>query len=270
MFKVKMLGDSINAQKVRLTTMELTYPRMIHSEFMTHRLFSRNAASSRAIPISKMIERVKNDPVVPIHWGANEKGMQANSVLDSVSAECCKAEWLNARDQALDTVYMLDDYGLHKQIANRLLEPWMWITVIASATNWSNFFSLRCHEAAEPHINRIAVMAREAYLASDPEPLRDGEWHTPLIGFPGDEELSESDRIKVSVGRCARVSYLTHDGKRDIQADIDLHDRLKGNGHFSPFEHVAQARGGAVAPERTGNYGSGWHQYRKDLAGECQ
>jgi thymidylate synthase ThyX len=271
MFSAKVLADSTNTCDNRLTTMELTYPRFIHSEVMTHRMFSRNAASSRAIPVEKMIEQVEKNPVIPIHWGKAQKGMQAYEVLSPEDSIAARDEWLFAGCDAVWRVRQLLHLGLHKQIANRLLEPWMWITVIVTGNEgaWNNFFALRCHHEAEPHIQKIAGMAREVRSQSIPQKLFAGQWHLPLIGFEGDELLSDEDKVKVSVGRCARVSYLTHDGRRDVQADIDLHDRLLASKHFSPFEHVAQSVHYS-GPEFEGNFGEGWVQYRKTLKGEYQ
>ena len=270
MFKATILKDSINGNESRLTTVELTYPRCIHSEFMTHRLFSRNAASSRAIPVAKMIRDVRENPFVPTHWGKNQKGMQAWEEIGNDQQATAMEIWLSHRETAIEQVCFLvgDDIQLHKQIANRLLEPWMWITVIASGTDaaYRNFFKLRCDKHAEPHIQKIAYMLQEEYKNSDPETLKTWDYHLPLIGFEGDEVLTQEEAIKVSVGRCARVSYLTHQGTRDVQADIQLHDRLAEAGHWSPFEHVAQNVPGCL---NTGNFAMGWAQYRKLFATEC-
>jgi thymidylate synthase ThyX len=268
-FKVTLRADSMNSLGQRLTTFELTYPRCIHSEFMTHRVISRNSASSRAIPIHKMLEAVEKDPFIPRHWGRNQSGMQAEDVLSPDVGRLCEALWLEQRDRAVIQVKKLDELKLHKQIANRLLEPWMWITVIATASNWSNFFHLRCHQDAEPHIQHLAYMMRDVYKASVPKRLLEHEFHLPLTGFDQDEDLDIRDKVKVSVGRCARVSYLTHDGKRDVDADIALHDRLKESGHWSPFEHVAQAKT-MVSGGKNGNFDTGWLQYRKTFDGECK
>jgi thymidylate synthase ThyX len=243
--------------------MELTYPRMVHSEAMTHREFSRNAASSRAIPIPKVIERVRTDPAQPCFWGQNGKGMWTDAELSPEAREEAEREWLAARDDAVRRAECLLQIGAHKQVVNRLLEPFVWITVIVSATNWANFFWLRCAVDAQPEIRKIAAMALAAYRRSEPTPMAEGEWHTPLI-FPEDEGVDEETRIKLSVARCGRVSYLTHDGRRDIQADLDLYERLKTSGHWSPFEHVARA---ASEPVRSGNFW-GWEQWRKLQSGE--
>ncbi len=260
MIQAKVLCDSIN-NGARLTTMELTYPRFIHAEYMTHRMFSRNAASSRAIPVEKLIQRVIDNPVIPIHWGAAQKGMQADSEIPLDKQADAQEIWLKARDQMIDAARALLNLGLHKQIANRLLEPWMHITIIHSATSWDNFFKLRCHPAAEPHMQALAYEMRDAYQgcldreiqASTPQ---EREWHCPLTGFPGDEDLSDQELRLVSVARCARVSHLTHDGTRDVKADLGLAERLRTNGHYSPWEHVAHAEAG-----RWGNF-EGWKQLR--------
>jgi thymidylate synthase ThyX len=280
-FAAKILADSIAPSGKRLTTFEASYPRCIHSEIMTHRLLSKNAASSRAIPSEKLIQRVIDDPFVPIYWGKNQKGMQAEQELTKGEQNGARDTWLNARNSALTYARNLLAIGLHKQIVNRLIEPWMWITIIVSATEWSNFFGLRCHKDAEPHFQKIAGMMRDLYEASKPRELQQGEWHLPLWGFDGDEEEaktlmpsafldSQTDpsgctnaiACMVAVGRCARVSYLTHEGKRDLKEDIALHDRLMNAnpGHFSPFEHVARAE--TEPALRSGNYW-GFTQYRK-------
>lgn len=266
--RAKVICDSVNPLGVRLTTMEWTYPRCIHSEIMTHRMFSKNSASSRAIPMAKMIERVETNPFFPIHWGKNEKGMQANEELAESQKLLAAQRWLEARDAAVDKAKALAEIGIHKQIGNRLLEPWMWITIIISGTQWENLFALRCHKAAEPHFQDLAFKARDAYDKSKPQPLRLDEWHLPLFGFPGDEEIPNYQRPMVSAGRCARVSYLTHDGVRDPQKDIDLYNQLSGSVplHASPLEHPAKV---SAESGKNGNFGSGWIQFRKLHANEC-
>jgi thymidylate synthase ThyX len=272
-FEVKVLADSLSASSSsRLTTLMMTYPRIIHSEHLRHRMFSFNAASSRAIPVEKFIKQVEEDPFVPIHWGAAQKGMQAYEVLDWEAAKRCECEWLLARRGAVRTVRDMLACGLHKQIANRLLEPWMWTTVICTGTDgaWNNFFALRCHPEAEPHIQKLAYMTRDVMRASWPKILEVGDWHLPLTGFPGDEALSKDDLIKVSAGRCARVSYLTAEGTRDVSQDIALHDRLVSSKHFSPTEHQAMCGVEDSFFSNGGNFGQGWIQYRKTLQGEYQ
>jgi hypothetical protein len=263
-FECKIAADSLAPCGARLTTFIVTYPRAIHSEIMTHRILTKSSASSRAIPTEKLIQRVLDDPWIPDYIGKNQKGMQAGEALSEDDRARAIENWLDLRDQAVAKAKLLNAMGVHKQISNRILEPWMWITVIISGTEWDNFFGLRTHEAAEPHFQHIARMMKSAREESEPKRLAAGEWHTPLI-FDEDREDKETFRrwgwdnsqhapdaikqliasvlVKVSVGRCARVSYLNHEGKRDLQADIDLHDRLMVQRplHAAPAEHVAQA-----------------------------
>jgi thymidylate synthase ThyX len=219
-----------------------------------------------------MIESALTDPAMPVFWGKNQKGMQAVEELSGFDLDNAKFRWIEARDNAIKSARDLIRLGLHKQIVNRLLEPWMWITVIVSSTEFNNFFNLRCHKDAQPEIQKIARLMLGEYQQSVPWTVKSGEWHLPLL--PDQVELEyewEPEYVrKISVGRCARVSYLTYDGKRDPKADIDLHDnRLlhpsnpDDPDHMSPFEHVAMASPG----ERSGNF-TGWHQYRKDFPSE--
>ena len=249
-FSVRVLADSKSLTGDRLTTIEATYPRVIHSEIMTHKMLSKSSASSRAIPIETMLKRVSTSPFVPHWWGSNQPGMQAYAeVEDKAGAE---AWWRRGIDKIVAHAAEGNELGLHKQIVNRFVETGMWITVIISGTTWTNFEGLRTHEAAEPHFQKLAVMIRDAMGASTPKFLQEGEWHLPLI-YDEDRARAcelESDPlkatellVKASVGRCARVSYLTHDGKRDLLEDVKLHDRMMVQTplHASPAEHVAQA-----------------------------
>jgi len=232
---------------------------------MTHRKLSRNSASSRAIPLKTMIEKISNDPVFPLHWGKNQSGMQANEELSTEQKLEASANWLKARDNAIDRARALEHVGIHKQIGNRILEPWMWITVIVSATNFENLFTLRCHKDAEPHFQNLSYKIMKAYDNSDPQYIEWGKWHLPLIGFDGDEDIAEEDLPKVSAGRCARVSYLTHEGKRDPSKDIELYERLATAKplHSSPLEHPAQAKPWYLNQVDWGNFDPGWLQFRK-------
>jgi thymidylate synthase ThyX len=291
----------------RIDTLLLRYPRCIHSEFMTHRMFSRNAASSRAIPVEKLIQDVLDDPFVPLHWGKNQKGMQANEecneevrVDDRPGYEPLPRQlaWLLARDQAVEVARAFAEAGYHKQIVNRLLEPWMHITVVCTSTNWSNFLALRDHPDAEPHIQMLAREVRKALEGAEVRLLAPGEWHLPFVidedrgrawkhtyqsGVPPEGRKSEEVRqslIKLSVARCASTSYRTVDGfDMTLERAIELHDKLLNSNpmHASPFEHQVQADevlgdegwGCYVHPEQHGNF-TGFRQYRKMLPGECR
>jgi thymidylate synthase ThyX len=263
-FSARVLLDSRSPSGARLTTLEVRYPRFIHSEMMTHRVFSRNAASSRAIPIKKMIAAVREEPALPVYWGRNQTGMSAREAVTPEVEALARAEWQSALEDALAHAERLaeKDIDLHKQLVNRLLEPFAWITVIITATDWANFFTQRCHPDAQPEIKHVAEMMLAQYRASIPAPVALGRWHLPLIQ-DDERTLPDEQLCKLSVARCARVSYLTHDGKRDIERDLDLYEKLLGggaNGHWSPFEHVATPALDAQA--RSGNF-TGWEQYRK-------
>lgn len=259
-YSARVLLDSISPAGVRLTTLEVTFPRFVLSELNTHRIFSRNSASSRAVPTSTLLERVERDPVLPLEWGRNKAGMSASELLAPKEEEEAKRIWLSARDAAVAHARRLLELKVHKQELNRVLEPYLWHTVIVTATEWENFFQLRCSPAAQPEIRAPAVRMRDALDASVPGEVAYGGWHLPLVQ---DDERSLSIELqkKISAARCARVSYLTHEGKREIEKDIDLHDRLKGDRHLSPFEHVATP---APDAEFHANF-RGWLQMRREI-----
>lgn len=262
-FACKILADSVGPTGSRLTTLEVTFPRIVLAEFNTHRMLSRNSASSRAIPVEKRIAQVESNPFMPAAFGKNRPGMQATETLDACETLDAAKEWQAAKDAALHHASRLAALGVHKQLANRLLEPFLWHTVIVSATEWSNFFALRCHPDAQPEIRTIAEMMRSAMADSSPVYLHGGIWHLPLVPDVGEllGTFSELDVAMISAGRCARVSYLTHDGKRDPVADLALAAKLRASGHMSPFEHVAYATDeGAMI----GNFRD-WYQLRKRL-----
>lgn len=268
MIKTKIVLDSISGAGVRLTTFEVTFPRFVLAEFNTHRMLSRNASSSRAIPIEKVIEQIQKNPSQIVWWGKNQSGMQAKEELDAEGKAQAKTWWAMAQDKAIEYVRILANLKLHKQITNRLLEPFMNITVICTATDWSNFFALRCHEDAQPEIRELAFHMLRDYYNNIPRPIRSGEWHMPYIREE-DEALPLDTKKKLSVARCARVSYLTHDGKRDIDKDLELYDRLLESGHMSPFEHVATPMSTLVGHAYSGNF-RGWIQFRKTLNDEVR
>ena len=285
-FSARLLADSLSPAGIRLTTMELTFPRIILAELNTHRALSRNSASSRAIPVEKMLAAVYEDPYIPTSWGQNQKGMQAGAEVSEGDRERAIEAWLNARDMAVANAQQLLDIGIHKQTTNRLLEPFLWHTAIVTATEWSNLFHLRDNKDAHPEIQRIISMAQTLYEVCKPMAVPYGEWHLPLIDdedrsviagwSEGDGQKYQMDMAKISVARCARVSYLTHDGRRDHAEDLKLHDRLLASGHLSPFEHAARPIDfqeereymhrplAGSRPVWSGNF-CGWLQYRKTI-----
>lgn len=247
-FAVNVVADSVNAHTgARLTTVTACYPRFIHSEVMTHRDRERNAASSRAIPWSKMRAAIAATPVIPLVFGREQQGMQTGGEIDDRDAAV--KVWLAARDSALrhaDDLYAL---GVHKSIVNRLTEPFMWITIVMTATDWKNFFRLRCHTDAEVHFQKIAGMLRSAMEASQPIVRNAGStadsWHLPFVTDDEREQYRDSPLVLAewSTARTARVSYLLHDGTSPNPAkDKELFDRLchgSGFGHWSPHGHPA-------------------------------
>lgn len=268
MIKADIVADSIGTNGVRLTTFVLTYPRFIHAEFMTHRVFSRNASSSRAIPVKKQIQMVIDNPVIPLAFTKNKAGMQGGEALTGDQEAAAVAAWLEGRDRAVEMAQKLADLEVHKQYANRILEPYAHITVVATATDLDNWFALRCHYMAQPEICELAMQMLEKYNASQPHELTVGEWHLPFIKPHERIGVAEEELIKRSVARCARVSYLNHDGKpTTLEEDLALYDRLLGSEpiHASPAEH--QATPSVEASHRSGNL-RGWIQYRKLLQNE--
>lgn len=246
MITVKIIGDSVNPAGVRLTSGILTYPRFIHSEIMTHRAFSRNAASSRAIPFTKMVEAVKTNAARPEYWGTEKKGMQSGDALNAYEEPIAKDIWEAAANEAIVFAKGLAGYNVHKSICNRLLEPFAHMTTLVTASQWGweNFFALRAHPAAQPEFQVLAYRMLRAYLNSTPQKLEWGQWHYPKFGGPSYEAgkaTNYEELLKVATARCARLSYLTFDGEHSLEKDIALHDQLAQNGHWSPFEHCAKA-----------------------------
>lgn len=266
MIATKILLHSRNPDGEELITYQSTYPRIIHAEFMTHRAFSRNAASSRAIPITKMIESVKIDGHDVIEfWGRNQSGMQALEALTGRDLIDCKKAWRAAGDEAMHFARVLSEDGAHKQVANRVLEPYSHITVIHTSTNrgLANFFKLRAHVDAQPEFQVLAFRMLDAYLHSQPDPLDWNGWHIPMAEDVHADNGIHQRKLCVATGRIARISYLTHEGQREQNEDIKLHDRLAQSGHWSPFEHSAQAKKDRLDGKHIGNFGPHWLQYRK-------
>lgn len=281
----RIVEDSLSPMGARLTSFEVTFPRIVLAEFNTHRMFSRNSASSRAIPVEKQIRRVLEDTFFPVHWGKNQKGMQADQELTETEIALSSAVWSDAMKKMVESARSLVDVGVHKQITNRLLEPFMFHTAIVTATEWQNYFNLRCNPQAQPEIRKIAEQMELLYRSAAPKALAPGQWHLPLLedaDLLRAAHIYEEDFIKISVGRCARTSYLTQDGQRDHLEDVNLHNRLLKSGHMSPFEHQAQALSKeewdadcqkAMVLWRDngipmGNFW-GFRQYRKTLANEA-
>ena len=301
----KVIKDSICAVSgKRALTILWRYPRFIHAEVMTHRVFSRNASSSRAIPVERMIADILNDTAMPIHWGANQRGMQAeqecNEQVDVGEYGGDRTEafnyiyasrenaWLNARNDAIRIAEGFHRAGYHKQVVNRLLEPFMHINVLVTATEWDNFLALRDHHAAEPHIQMLARATKKVIAESTPLVLLEGQWHLPFVEHADWERVRKENYaehgveyipggdspldtlIKISVARCARLSYNNFEGKVSTTAeDLALYAKLVGEQpiHASPAEHQLTPDPWARERSKWGNMRF-YKQYRKTLPGE--
>jgi len=268
MIKAKVILDSVSPKGKRLTTMEVTFHRFILSEVNTHRVLSKNSASSRAIPVAKKIKQIIENPAIPLEFGLNQPGMQADERLEGDELLDARETWLEAAQDAVRAAQTLSEQGIHKQVVNRLLEPFMWHTAILTSTEWTNFFKQRLNSDAQPEIHALARFMQNALTASVPYMIGQGEWHTPYLK-EADKLLTRSQQIQVSVARCARVSYLTHDGKRSIEKDLDLYQKLvtANPPHWSPLEHVATPADPDDYLNTTAGNFLGWAQLRhqKDL-----
>lgn len=311
----KVIADSKNEFGNRITTMIVTFPRFILAELNTHRMMSRNSASSRAIPFEKMIHAIENDPFVPIAFQKDHKGMQGTEYLEGMELEHALDMYVRSVDSALAHAKTFASTGVTKQLVNRQLEAYMWHTVIITATEWENFFALRCPKydfngdiyrsrkdvlkhypspgleddtmywlsmnkgQAEIHMMELAEQMWDAMNESIPKELKAGEWHIPY----GDKffSLSTDFKLKVATAMCARVSYTVvgEEGKEpNWENDCKLHDRLAESGHWSPFEHCAQAMNEEEADYSPGddtyqgtNFDGnfrGFNQYRKMFPNE--
>lgn len=294
---VKIIADSV-CNGDRVTTLLATYHRYIHSELMTHRDFSRNAASSRAIPVSKILRRVWSDPAIPIHWGKNQKGMQAEGELTGFRRWLCRHGWTIGGKIMCILVWCLMKLGLHKQVANRLLEPWQWMTTLITSTEWENFYELRCHKDAQPEFQDLAKKIRAAREENKPEELREGQWHLPFVEVARDANamafnqvwqlvpsgqqrdlyfwargtdnyapLWLEEALIASTACCARTSYLTMESKAPTMSENrTLHARLVGSypRHSSPTEHACRAVGDGAKYFNL----RGWKSYRWQMERE--
>ncbi len=241
---------------------------------MTHRVFSRNASSSRAIPVKKVLAQVWNDPAGPIHWGVNQAGMQARAQLVGWRRAVAGALWRTAGKVMCGFTWGMMKLGLHKQVANRLLEPWQYINVVVTSTDWANFFELRCHADAQPEFQELAYRIDDCISVwrGAEQVLRPGEWHLPYATGQEGEGRSLDDRLKLSAACCAGTSYKTVDGApMTSEKANEVFDKLMGGRpfHASPFEHQAQFSA-AGAQHMSRNFNQYWWQHRSLIEMEHQ
>lgn len=256
----KIIADSISPTGVRLTTAELRIHRFIHPEHMTYREWSRNSASSRAIPVHKEILAVLDDCAIPYSFGTNQPGMQSGPPLFGDDLEEARKVWVDASLAAIEYVKKLQKLDVHKEIANRLLEPFLWHKVIVTSNSFEHYFNQRIHADAQKEIAVPAAALKEAIEQSTPVEISYTQFHLPYVTDYEKEIYNTPTLVKLAVARCARVSYLNHDGTRNIDLDIKLWDKLVAGDHMSPLEHVA-----TPTPEATylKSNVAGWNQVRK-------
>jgi thymidylate synthase ThyX len=263
MIECQVIADSVMGG-TRITSVQVKYPRFILPQLNTHRVFSRSTASSRAVPTAKLIAMVRENPVMPVHWGQNQAGMVAETEMNDLSIEAAKLLWLGAAKEAADRAEAMVDMGVHKQVVNRILEPFMWAETIITATEWDNFFKLRIADDAQPEIQALAKAIKKAMDESVPV---ERAFHLPYLR--GDEldetRWTYAQKAKISAARCARVSYLNHNKQMpSVDEDFALADRLIEAGHMSPFDHQAMFDGGEKYRNENRNF-TNWKPYRAIL-----
>lgn len=314
--RATVIAHSVSDQGIPLVTFQLRYWRPIHAECRTHRVLSqtseqivtlereislmddrdmsRNAGSSRARPSKAIIEQVRTNPWGPLHWGKNKPGMQASEELKASERVQAERAWKESATYAAKSAQLMLEAGAHKQIVNRLLEPYTYIDVVMTGTDFANWFALRDHSDADPGIQNLAQVMKEALAASTPAHLQPGQWHLPYITEADWEAALQYIKAqlapeipnvykaqleivrKISAARCARVSYKAFDGTvSPIAADLELFNKLVRAElvHASPTEHQATPdfregdTGEWLNPEMHGNF-RGWVQHRKLIPNE--
>lgn len=295
--EAKIIADSINPQGVRITTFEIESPRIVHSELLTHRMLARNSASSRAIPIATMLATIRNNPAMPFKWGKNQPGMQAKEDLSYLEELQAKNLWVEAMTIACEISEEMASVGVHKQIANRITEPYQHMKVVLTATDFANWYWLRDHPDADPTIAELARVMRKAHENSVPVPLKDGMWHMPYVEqavngnfgtqvFFDDQKnmITTDEALMISASCCAQVSYRKSDGS--LEKAETIYKRLVESEpcHASPVEHQACVRvqflddlaqdwaEGITHIKRNGDWYSGnfrkWIQHRQLIENE--
>jgi hypothetical protein len=297
----RILADSVAPNGQRITTLEIEYPRFILAELNTHRMLSKNSASSRAIPVKTMHQHMTDNPAQPVHWGKNQPGMQAKTELTDNDLADAKFMWRRAQQDAMHWAQQMSErVGLHKQVANRITEPWMLMKTVISGTEWANFFWLRAHADAQPEIHELAVKMWDAHNASSPQLLHPGEWHLPYVRShrlssgeliyldATDTPITTEQARVISASCCAQVSYRKSDDSYEKAHKIFKQLIESQPCHASPVEHQATPMNtramcnyepetwepGITHVSANGDLWSGnlrgWIQFRKMIPGEAQ
>ena len=301
LISARIIADSVSPEGVRMTTMEIEYPRFILAELNTHRMLSKNSASSRAIPLEAMHRQLREFPAGPVHWGRNQSGMQADEELAPELQKSAAAVWQLALDSGIEYSSALGHIGVHKQIANRVTEPWMLMKTVISGTEWQNLFWLRNHSAAQPEFRVLAQQMAEALEYSSPEHLSPGEWHVPYVDTYRDPlssilyyrdasgtNITAAQARIISASCCAQVSYRKNDNSYEKALKIYRQLVESEPVHASPVEHQATpmdldstcrfepetwepgvSHVSANSDLWSGNL-RGWIQHRKLIRGEAQ
>ena len=279
-----------------MTTFEIEYPRFILAELNTHRMLSKNSASSRAIPVKAMHEHMRKSPAQPVHWGKNQPGMQAKEELTGNDLGDVQFMWSRAMQDALHWASQMSERaGLHKQVANRVTEPWMIMKTVISGTEWANFWWLRAHADAQPEIHELATKMFTAYNASTPQLLNPGEWHLPYVKSHrlssgeliyldnNDTPITGEQARVISASCCAQVSYRKSDDSYEKAEKIYRQLIESQPCHASPVEHQAtpmqldierwERVDGITHQDSNGELWSGnlrgWIQFRKLIPNEA-
>jgi len=231
----EVVADSINAWGDRVTSFRLHYHRFIHAEFLRHRMFSNSVSSSRAIPVPKMLDQIKENPATPIYWGRNQAGMSAKEEIEDTFD--ANMEWQEAIHWGTECATNLHSMEVHKQITNRLVEPFQFINQVVTATDFDNFYYLRIHADAQPEIQELANVMYEAQQQSIPDQRRNS-WHLPFVTEEMRIDYGIANAKKISASMCAQASYRVSDDSLE-KAEM-IYDKLVTSRplHASPFEHV--------------------------------
>lgn len=262
--KAEVLRRSAHPEEggLDLISMRVTYPRFIHAECKTHRIMpwhdecvelvqaiammddpslSRNASSSRALPVSRLIHEAKTNPALPVAWHYNQAGMQGTKIMSPEDEAAAISLWLAARDRTLEVVEEMLKLNPHKQTINRLLEPFTHITCVVTATDWSNFFTLRLDDTADPTMQRLATLMADVITKAPRKESLWPNWHTVFVSDAECETMTVHERLLASAARAARTSYLNHDGSNpQLAKDLALAQLLRDQWHMTPFEHQAR------------------------------
>jgi len=266
-YHAKVIEQSVNSiTGDTITTFQIRIPRFVLAQLNKHRILSSNTESNRAVPIKKKDRKLVENPYHPDQWGTNQSGMQAGKPLTGLKAKLADLVWFCSMHSQRFWANLLNLLGVHKEIVNRLTEPFQMVDVVLTGTQWFNFFELRTSEKAQPEIRKVARLMLEAYHKCSAYSISDGGLHLPYVTHE-EKELYKGNTlllIALSASRCARVSYLNHEGNMDVEKDVKLFIRLVSSKHWSALEHTAVAIDASVM---CGGF-IGWVPARKLFTGE--